>query len=89
MKEIIKLAHPVTLDDGSRLEALSMRRPTVGDMIAADISGSANKALSETKLIARLCDVNIEDLRKVDYADYLAAQAVLLRVLGGDASRPA
>ncbi len=84
MKETIRLQYPPRLDDGSILEKLEMRRPTVGDMVAANLGGSGNQAAAETKLVARLCDVNIEDLQQLDYADYLKAQAVLLRFLRGD-----
>ena len=84
MKETIRLSHPVTLDDGTILEKLEMRRPTVGDVVAANITGQGNQAAAESKLVARLCGLNIEDMNRVDYADYLKLQAVLLRFLRGN-----
>ena len=52
-------------------------------MLAA-MAAVALLAAAESRLVARLCGLNIEDMNRVDYGDYLKLQAVLLRFLRGD-----
>jgi hypothetical protein len=81
MSEIITLKHPVTLGDGTILEKVTLRRPTVGDVIAAGVKPGTQDIAGETKLIARLCGLVIDDLHLLDLSDYMSLQAGLARFL--------
>lgn len=82
MKKIV-LKHPVTIGDGTRLESITVRRPTVGDVIASGVKGGAQDMVGEVKLLARLCNggMILDDLYLLDIADYMAVQAELARFL--------
>ena len=64
----IALTYPLTLN-GSTVAAVRMRRPTVGDMIAADkMKGS--DAEKEVAMFANLCTLAPADLAQLDMGDY-------------------
>jgi len=78
----VPLEYPVTWD-GKTVEALTMRRPTVKDMLAVEALGSEQQR--ELHLFASLCDVNPECLELLDLADY----GQLQEVFSGFLRRPA
>lgn len=76
------LKHPVTLANGETLASVTLRRPTVGDMLAAKVKRGTQDAEGEVRLLAKLCNLNIEDFTLIDMADYFAIQDALLSFLG-------
>lgn len=84
MATTIALKHPVTLVDGSILEKVELRRPTVGDIIAAGVRPGSQDVAGETKLIARLCGMVVEDIHALDLADYMNIQNEFARFLVAD-----
>lgn len=76
----ITLEYPVQLAD-KKLETVTMRRPTVGDML--DFPLTAASGLSEeAALIGHLCDLHSDDIRALDAGDYTVLQNQLLRFRG-------
>lgn len=68
----IQLKHPFDRTDGSgRVETITMRRPKVKDLKAAD-GGTAQD--QETTLFANLCELAPADLDEMDLADYKQLQ---------------
>lgn len=81
-KVVVKLLYPVTLANGETLTQVAVRRPTVGDSIRAKIKPGTQDAEGEVRLLAKLCDLNVEDFMLLDMADYFALQEILLSFLG-------
>ena len=80
-RKIIKLEYPVRLADRT-LTQVSMRRATVGDMLACPIRDAGDVA-GEVALMARLCDLVPEELQDLDWSDYERLQRELLSFRGG------
>ena len=60
--------------DGANVMVLTMREPTVADQLAAaEIKGT--DALKEVTLIANLCDVSPDDIKRLSLRDYYKVQA--------------
>lgn len=76
--EILKLNHPVILADGKKLDHLEVRRPTVGDILDLPPDGG-DVILRSARLVARLCGLNIEDLRLLDLQDFDALDDMVAR----------
>ena len=72
MSETIELKHPITLD-GEELKHLTLRRPKVRDMLAAD-KASGSDAEKEVRVFANLCEVAPAVIEALDMADYQALQ---------------
>lgn len=70
----ITLKAPVTLGDGTRLEKLTVRALTIGDVRSA--SGVSNDILRELHILARLTGLVPEDLDLLHFADYQQLQAM-------------
>lgn len=89
---IIRLDCPVQLAD-RQLSEVTMRRPTVGDLLDYPIRDVQDMA-GELRLYACLCNIHEDDMRKVDMEDYakIQQQYLLFRGLivpeGTDARRP-
>jgi len=64
----IDLKHPVQVD-GVHTKALSMRRPKVRDLLAADKAGKGD-AEREVHLFACLCEVEPALIEELDMDDY-------------------
>ena len=70
----IKLREPITVD-GTQRESLTLRRPKVRDLLAAEKSELVESpALRELKLFANLCEVPPAALEELDAADYVKLQ---------------
>ncbi len=54
-----------------------MRRPTLGDLMDCPINGESDIS-GEAPLLARLCGLNIEDMRMLDASDYTKLQRQFL-----------
>ena len=76
--EILKLSHPVVLADSKKLDHLEVRRPTVGDVLDLPPDGG-DVMLRSARLAARLCGLNIEDLRLLDLQDFDALDDMFAR----------
>lgn len=70
----ITLIHPVTLVDGSRLEKLTVRALTIGDVRSAAHVG--NDILRELHILARLTGLVPEDLDLLHFSDYQQLQGL-------------
>ena len=68
----IQLRYPVKAD-GATIEQLTMRRPLVKDLHAAQRAG-AGAAETEVALFANLCEVTPETLDEMDLGDYRRLQ---------------
>lgn len=70
----IKLDFPLTLRDGSKLETVTMRSPTVRDrLMRAKESGTDIEA--DIKMIANLTGLNADDIMNMEGCDYLRLEA--------------
>ncbi|MCY4121430.1 MAG: phage tail assembly protein [Acidobacteria bacterium] len=71
----VKLRYPVEVD-GTKYSELSMRRPLVGDLRAAQRSagGGATADDTEIALFTNLCEVPPALWDKMDLGDYLQVQ---------------
>ncbi|AMQ58849.1 phage tail assembly protein [Klebsiella aerogenes] len=66
---VITFYSPLTLDDGSVLEQVSMREPLVRDRIAHS-KDRGNDEEKEARMIAQLCSLSEQDIWKLTAADY-------------------
>lgn len=76
--ETIQLGYPISVN-GIKNTVLSMRRPTVGDYLNSVDSGRNNQE-AEVRLIADLCSMAPDDVKKLDMQDYLKLQDVLAKM---------
>ena len=72
----IALEYPMQLPD-KVLSSVTMRRPTLGDLMDCPITGE-NDVAGEVRLLSRLCGMNVEDMRSLDAGDYAKIQARFL-----------
>ena len=71
----IELEYPITVA-GASVGVLSMRRPKVGDILAANrIKDDVEK---EVSIFANLCQVAPADIHALDYKDYRKLQETFL-----------
>lgn len=72
---VVALREPIEID-GRRTEAVSMRRPLVRDLRAAQRAAGRNApgADVEFRLFANLCEIAPETLDAMTVADYLRLQ---------------
>lgn len=75
--EAITLSFPLQLAD-RELVSVTMRRPTMGDILDHPINGNGDIA-GEMQLIGALCGLKQEDLRLMDAEDYWRLQDQLVR----------
>lgn len=69
----IELEFPLTIA-GAKVGVLSMRRSTVGDVLAAN--RIKDEIEREIVLFANLCQVSPEDIKSLDLKDYSKLQEV-------------
>ena len=72
MTATIKLEYPITAD-GRTLDELTLRRPKVRDMLAAD-KGAGGEAEREIRMFANLAEVEPAIIEALDLADYAGLQ---------------
>lgn len=68
----ITLDYPVT-SDGQEITSISIRRPKVADMLAAD-SKKESDAQKEISMFANLCEVSPKTIEELDLKDYRKLQ---------------
>ena len=85
MSEEIQLKHPIQLADKT-LETVTMRRPTLGDMLDFPITGEdkITDLNTEAKLISKLCKLKLEEIRLLDFTDYERLQLTFIRFREGE-----
>lgn len=72
----VKLGRPLEID-GAQVTALRMREPTVADQLAAsEMQGGA--AQQEITMIANLCEITPDDLKRLPLRDYRKLQEAFL-----------
>lgn len=81
----ITLEYPVQLAD-KMLEAVTMRRPTMGDVLDNTVKGELDFA-GEMQLYAVLCDLRPEDMRGLDPVDYQKLQEQYALFRNGDVKK--
>lgn len=79
----LTLKHPVQLPD-TLLTTLTVRRPTVGDILDFPIDVNAPDMKVIAAMNARLCGLNVEDLRRLDISDYAALNEIVARFQTAD-----
>ncbi len=67
----IDLKHPIAVD-GLEVRQLTLRRPKVRDMLAADKAGGTD-AEKEIRAFANLCEIGPKTVEELDLADYRQA----------------
>lgn len=85
--EQIKLEYPVSVD-GAEVNSLSLRRPTVRDMLAAD-KAAGSEAEKEIRMFSNLCEVTPSVIESLDLADYTRLQETYKDFLSLRDSMPA
>ena len=72
----IELARPMSID-GAQVKALRMREPTVADQLASEEMAGSNSA-KEIAMLANLCEVAPDDIKKLTLRDYKKVQAAFM-----------
>lgn len=67
--------------DGAAVKVLRMREPTVGDQLAID-DMKGGESVREVALLANLCEVSPEDIKRLTLKDYRALQQVFMGFIG-------
>ncbi|QIW15854.1 hypothetical protein A4G20_05665 [Pasteurellaceae bacterium RH1A] len=73
---LINLSSPLNLADGTSLDALKVREPTVKDFRVSS-QQSHNQEEREVIVVARCCGLTIEDLDSLKWKDYKKVQRFL------------
>ena len=72
VSKTITLNVPVALGDGERIEQLTVRSVTIGDVRA--VANTPNEIERELKIMARVTGLVPEDLDLLDFSDYVQLQ---------------
>jgi len=83
----VPLSRPFVVGDATYTK-LTVREPFVEDQMAVDVPGST-QGQYEVRMVARLCDVSVEALRKLPSCDYAKLQQALYGFLLPRAAAPA
>lgn len=76
----VELARPLTID-GAQVKALRMREPTVADQLASD-EMKGGEAAKEITMLANLCEVSPDDIKRLTLRDYKKLQGAFMGFLG-------
>lgn len=76
----IELSRPIEID-GAQVSVLRMREPTVADQLAAE-GMSGTEGQKEVALVANLCQVTPEDIKRLTVRDYRAVQRAVVGFTG-------
>ena len=82
----ITLDFPVVLGD-RKLEKVTMRRPTVGDLLKHNINGAGYSLKDDIGFYADLCDLVPDELELFDFTDYEKIQQQFFRFRGLSGAR--
>jgi hypothetical protein len=72
VSDTIKLDYPIETE-GRTVSEISLRRPTVGDMLNAD-RGKGSEADKEIRMFANLSELPLTAIESLDLADYRKLQ---------------
>lgn len=75
----IPLRNPIEID-GAKVTSLRMREPTVADQLIADESGGSD-AHKEITMLANLCMITPDDVKKIKLRDYLKTKQAFMDFL--------
>jgi hypothetical protein len=67
-----KLKSPIAVDGGAILEDVTLREPTVDDMIAVDEAEDRGDTMKLVNLLSRICGLSVDNFRKIASRDALA-----------------
>jgi len=73
--DTIKLDYPIDFE-GGKLKEIHIRRPKVGDLVAARKS-KKDEAEQEIAMLSKLTDIPPDTIEQLDVADYKKIQEVL------------
>ena len=76
----IELSRPIEID-GAQVSVLRMREPTVADQLTAE-GMSGTEGQKEVALVANLCQVAPEDIKRLTVRDYRAVQRAVVGFTG-------
>jgi hypothetical protein len=76
----VELSRPMVID-GAQVKALRMREPTVADQLASEEMKGSDSA-KEIAMLANLCEVSPDDIKRLTLKDYKKLQAAFLGFIG-------
>lgn len=76
----VELSRPMVID-GAQVKALRMREPTVADQLASEEMKGSDSA-KEIAVLANLCEVSPDDIKRLTLKDYKKLQAAFLGFIG-------
>lgn len=76
----VALSRPMAID-GAQVKALRMREPTVADQLASEEMKGSDSA-KEIAMLANLCEVSLDDIKRLTLKDYKKLQAAFLGFIG-------
>lgn len=71
--KVIKLDFPYTTAGGKKIDAVTLRSPTVRDRLLRSRDPAA-KAEADVNMMARLCGMESDDMMMMEIADYLRVE---------------
>lgn len=80
-----KLRTPITIDGGAHLHEVTLREPTVDDMIASEEDGAVSNAMAIALVLSRMCGLTLDQFRKVSSRDAKAIKKLADTTWGEDA----
>ncbi|WP_324617448.1 phage tail assembly protein [Microvirga alba] len=72
----VELTRPMEID-GAQVKKLRMREPTVGDQLASE-EFKGGEAAKEIAMLANLCEVSPDDIKRLTLKDYKRLQGAFL-----------
>ena len=72
----VELARALDID-GAQVKALRMREPTVADQLASEEMKGGDSA-KEIAMLANLCEISPDDIKRLTLKDYKKVQAAFL-----------
>jgi len=76
----VELSRPMSID-GAQVKALRMREPTVADQLASEEMKGSDSA-KEIAMLANLCEVTPDDIKRLTLKDYKKLQGAFLGFIG-------
>ena len=72
----VELSRPMDID-GAQVKKLRMREPTVADQLASE-EFKGGEAAKEIAMLANLCEIAPDDIKRLTLKDYKRLQAAFL-----------
>lgn len=83
---VVKLNFPIE-HDGKTIDEVTLRRPTVGDMITAEKVGTGGEIAFNAAVCAAASDIPFPVFRKIDAADSDAIAKAMQDLVGNSRAR--